>query len=196
MPWRAAVQPIVLVVVLLVLLVAQGMLTMRVARIRSRVGRLEREHGELSRTVATVQGWAEQQFRAVRGEFTVARVNDSAARIRELRANKPQTPPASPSPPEDDLEDRRDTIAAPDPRNDDGDVTSVIDSAPPLYAARALAPLEYPDLIGAEDIADEAAHPHLGPDEKTPPRRGRAAMLIATYPVADVSEEGGAECRR
>jgi hypothetical protein len=172
MPWRVAVQAFVLVVVLVVLLLAQAILMRKVARLRSRVGRAERAQGEVSRAVATVQGWAEQQFRAVRGEFTVARVNDSADRVLELRARKHQ---ASAEP-----EDTRDTNAAQDPC--------------PIYALRPTvmrppAPLAYPDLIGAEDIAEEAAHPHLGPDEKTPPRRGRAAMLVASYPE---SEKGGA----
>jgi hypothetical protein len=176
MPWRAAVQAIALVVVLVILLVAQAILTLRVARIRSRVGRVERAHGEVSRAVATVQGWAEQQLRAVRGELTVARVNDSADRVLELRARKHQAF----TEPEEDLEATRDTIATPD--------------LCPIYALRPTvmrppAPLAYPDLIGAEDIAEEAAQLHLGPDEKTPPRRGRAAMLVATYPE---SEEGGA----
>ena len=173
-------QAIVVVVVLVVLLLAQVILTLRVARIRSRVGRAERAQGELSRAVGTVQGWAEQQFRAVRGEFTVARVNDSADRVLELRARKRPASAAPPAPWEEDLEATRDTIAEPDPC--------------PIYALRPTvmrppAPLAYPDLIGAEDIAEEAAHPHLGPDEKTPPRRGRAAILVATYPE---SEEGGA----
>jgi hypothetical protein len=147
------------------------------------VGRVEREHGELSRTVAKVQGWAEQQLRAVRGEFSVARVNDSADRVRDLRVQLEEDPEAT-----------RDTIATPDLGDDDTAVTRVFDAEPPIFALRPTvmrppAPLAYPDLIGAEDIAEEAAHPHLGPDEKTPPRRGRAAMLVATCPE---SEKGGA----
>ena len=187
-------QAIALVVVVLVLLLAQAILMRRVARIRSRVGRFERDHGELSRTVATVQGWAEQQFRAVRGEFTVARVNDSADRVRDLRAQKRPVAAATPTQPEEDPEATRDTIATPDLGDDDNAVTRVFDSEPPIFALRPTvmrppAPLAYPDLIGAEDIAEEAAHPHLGPDEKTPPRRGRAAILVAAYPE---SEKGGA----
>ena len=153
-------QAIVLVVVfgVLLLLLAQAILLLRVERLRTRVGRVERQQGELSRAVAQVQGWAEQQFRAVRGEFNVARVNDSADRVRERRARERPV------------------------------------SAAPIYALRPTvmlppAPLAYPDLIGVEDIAEEAAHPRLGPEEKTPPRRGRAAMLVATRPE---SEKGGA----
>lgn len=151
-------QAIVLVVVLVVLLLAQATLTLIVTRLRSRVGRVERQQGELSRAVATVRGWAEQQFRAVRGELNVARVNDSADRVRDLRARERPI------------------------------------SAAPIYALRPTvmrppAPLAYPDLIGAEDIAEEAAHPRLGPDEKTPPRRGREALRVATSPE---SEKGGA----
>jgi hypothetical protein len=51
------------------------------------------------------------------------------------------------------------------------------------------APLAHPDLIGYEDIADEAARPRLGPDEVTPPRRGRAAVLV---PIFQSGDEGGA----
>lgn len=199
-------QPSVLiVVVLLLLLVAQATLTTRVARIRSRVGRLEREHGELSRTVAAVQGWAEQQLRAVRSEFTVARVNDSATRVLERRAEK-RVVSAAPlsvaeSEEELELEENRDTIATPPtalsvpkPDDEEGEATTFFTPDPPLYAPRSAlmrppAPLAHPDLIGSEDAAEEAAHPHVGPDETTPPRQDRAAMFVAAYPV---SEEGGA----
>ena len=66
--------------------------------------------------------------------------------------------------------------------DDDGDATTVFDAEPPRYAARSvalrppplLAPLAHPDLIGSEDIADEAARPSLGPEEPTPPRGMRA----------------------
>jgi hypothetical protein len=51
-----------------------------------------------------------------------------------------------------------------------------------------LAPLAHPDLIGSEDHADEAARTRLGPDEQTPPRRGRAALLV---PAFLASEERG-----
>jgi hypothetical protein len=44
------------------------------------------------------------------------------------------------------------------------------------------------DLIGCEDIADEAARPRLGPEEQTPPRRGRGVMRLEVYKA---SEEGG-----
>jgi hypothetical protein len=46
---------------------------------------------------------------------------------------------------------------------------------------RPPAPLDDPDLIGSEDIADEVARSNLGPDDKTPPRRGRTAMLVPVY---------------
>jgi hypothetical protein len=205
MPWRAAVQPSVLiVVVLLLLLVAHATLTTRVARIRSRVGRLEREHGELSRTVAAVQGWAEQQLRAVRSEFTVARVNASAERVLERRAEKrvASAAPLSAAESEEDPEENRDTIATPPtalsmpkPDDEEGEATTFFTPDPPLYALRSAlmrppAPLAHP---GSEDAAEDAAHPHLGPDEATPPRQGRTAILVAAYPV---SEEGGAEWQR
>ena len=103
---------------------------------------------------------------------------------------------------EEEPEDKRDTIAmpatampAPKPSDEDGEATTVLDVDLPLYALRSAlirppAPLAHSGLIGGEDIADETAHPYFGPDEKTPPRRGRAAMRVAAHPV---SEEGGAE---
>ena len=68
----------------------------------------------------------------------------------------------------------------------DDDATSVFDRDPPLYAARFAtmrppAPLADPDLIGCEDVADEVARAPLGADEATPPRRGRAAVLVPAF---------------
>jgi hypothetical protein len=179
---------VVVVLVLLLVLLAHAALTARVARIRSRVGRLERENGELSRTVATVQGWAEEQLRAVRGEFTLAVASAASAPLGD-----------------DDLEDKRDTIAMPatalpasKPGDEEGEATTFFGPNPPLYAMRSElmrppAPLAHPDLIGSEDAAEDAAYPHLGPDEKTPPRHGRAVMFVA---ACLASEEVGAEWRR
>jgi hypothetical protein len=73
-------------------------------------------------------------------------------------------------------------------------------SAPPVVAAPRFpptlvsmkaqrAPLAHPNLIGSEDIADEAAPLHLGPDDKTPPRHGRAAVLVRAFQGPN---EGGA----
>ncbi len=134
----------------------------------------------------------------------MARVNDAAAHVLEPRA---QTRAALAAPEfeeepelEEEPEDKRDTIAtpttampAPKPSDEDGEATTVLDL--PLYALRSAlirppASLAHPDLMGGEDIADETAHPYLGPDETTPPRRGRAAMRVAAYPV---SETGGAQ---
>ena len=42
-------------------------------------------------------------------------------------------------------------------------------------------PLSHPDLIGSEDAAEETANSHLGPEEPTPPRRGRAALLVPAF---------------
>jgi hypothetical protein len=84
--------------------------------------------------------------------------------------------------------------AAPGP-SDDGEAPSALTSNPPMYAQRPImaaptrAPLAHPDLIGSEDIADEAAPARLGPDEQTPPRRGRASVLVPSYREP---EEGGA----
>jgi hypothetical protein len=153
-------------------------LSREVLRLRARGHRTSRDVAELSRTVGTVQGWAAQELQALRSEL--------AARV-----------------PEDDAEEQRDTVAMPAPTTptaplgDDDDATSVFDREPPLYALRfptmrspALRePLAHPDLIGCEDIADEADPTHLGPDERTPPRRGRSAVLV---PAFRGPEQGGA----
>ena len=44
-------------------------LVIRTARLRARVRRLERDGTQLSRTVANVQRWAEQQLCAIRGRL-------------------------------------------------------------------------------------------------------------------------------
>ena len=58
---------------------------------------------------------------------------------------------------------------------------------PRILGSSTRAPLAHPDLIGAEDIADEALR--LGPEDKTPPRHGRAAVLVRAF---QAPEEGGA----
>lgn len=160
-----------------------------VARLRARGRRLAREGIDLSLAVVTVQSWAAQEIRALRSEFTVARVNDSAAEVMARRAEA-RAASAAPLPKLED-EEPRDTVAMAAPGTpaetpSDEDATTVIDRDPPMYAARfrALrpsAPLAHPDLIGCEDIADEAAPLRLGADESTPPRRGRSAVLVPAF---------------
>jgi hypothetical protein len=293
-----------------------------VVRLRAHGRHLAHDVTELSRTVAAMQGWAAQELRALRHEFTVARVDASAAEVEarlekqraaslaaapsELAALEPPAtsekapgvavaaleeeepttfwtgtdaarvrteaeaggaprppqatpraallvavaPPASappfPSPeagilaaglgrpksarvaprpptgvstaptlvsmqaqgkvsaspgrpPEPDEDEPRDTLAmlAPaSPRwssHEDGEATTLFDPNPPTYARlppiSPPAPLADPDLIGSEDIAEEAARLHLGPDEPTPPRRGRAALFLPAY---EASKAGSA----
>jgi hypothetical protein len=157
-------------------------------RLRARVLRRERAAAELARTVATVQGWATRELSALRDEFTVARV-DASAEAALAR------PPESGL--EDDPEDRRDTVAMPapaaKPSNDDGDETTVLEREPPMYAARSPlmrppAPLADPDLTGSEDAAEEAALSPLDPDETTPPRRGRSAVLVRAFRPFETQE--------
>jgi hypothetical protein len=57
-----------------------------------------------------------------------------------------------------------------------------------ILGSSTRAPLAHPDLIGSEDIADEAAPLRLGPEDKTPPRHGRAAVLMRAF---QGPEEGG-----
>ena len=60
---------------------------------------------------------------------------------------------------------------------------------PQIMGSSPRAPLAHPDLIGSEDIADEVAPLRLGPEDKTPPRHGRAAVLVRAF---QGPEEGGA----
>jgi len=174
-------------------------LSREVLQLRARGRRIDRDVMELSRTVGAVQGWAAQELRALRSEFTVARVNDSAVEVMARRAEARAASAAPAAELEDDLEEQRDTVAMPAPgaptaTPGDEDATSVFDRDPPMYAARFLtmrppAPLAHPDLIGCEDIADEVDRSYLGPDETTPPRRGRSALLV---PAFRGPEPGGA----
>ncbi len=180
-------------------------LSREIMRLRARGRRIDRDVVELSRTLATVQGWTAQELRTVRGELNVARVNDSAAEVMARRAEAREARAASTAQHpelEDDPEEQRDTVAMPAPGTptappDDEDATSIFDREPPLYSSRHLTmrppaprePLAHPDLIGCEDIDDEPDHPYLAPDETTPPRRGRAALLV---PAFRGPEPGGA----
>jgi hypothetical protein len=85
-------------------------------------------------------------------------------------------------------------VAAPGPKvhGDDDETTTVLN--PPRYAGRAtgnptVEPLAHADLIGSEDISDEAARPSSGPDEETPPRPRRGRVLVEIY---NGSREGNA----
>jgi hypothetical protein len=177
-------------VVGLVVLGALFVLAVQVARLRARVLRHERAGAELSRTVGTVQGWATRELRALRDEFTVARVDASAEEVLARLTTQRAAAPTLLS--ESGLEDEgpRDTVAMPapvaKPGNDDGDATTFLDRVPPMYAKRSPlmrppAPLAHSDLIGSEDAAEEAALSPLDPDELTPPRRGRSAVLVPAF---------------
>ena len=188
----------------LFVLAVLAVLVMRVARLVARERCLTRDIVETSRSVAAVQRWTAQELRSIRDEFNVARVNDSAAEVtaRRAEARSAAAVPVAPAPElEDDPEEPRDTVATPAPvtptaEPGDEDATSIFDREPPLYAARHRTmrppaprePLAHPDLIGCEDIADETDHPYLAPDETTPPRRGRAALLV---PAFRGPEQGG-----
>jgi hypothetical protein len=185
-----------------------------VARLRARVRRVERDWATLSRAVSTVQGWTAKELKALRGEVTAIHVNQTAAQLGEGSASK-QAPLTSAQPM---LEEDRPTLemvaaplesasiedeethVAPRPVSifdaDDPPMCGQRPEPPPPRRPRRTepmrpppAPLAHTDLIGSEDIADEAARARLGPDELTPPRRGRAAVLVPTYREP---EEGGA----
>jgi hypothetical protein len=144
-----------------------------------------------SRLAAAAQAQGVTELRLLRDEFTSARVEQSATAIGARRAEKRAEAAVLPSEVRDAADEQRDTVAmpAPKPSNDDGEATSVLDPDPPMYAPRSapmrppalLAPLAHPDLIGSEDHADEAARSRLGPDEQTPPRRGRASLLVPVF---------------
>ncbi len=152
-----------------------------------------------ARLAAAAQSRSVTELRALRDELATARVEQSATAIGARRADKRAEAEAA--------DEQRDTMAMPAPAssassaskpgNDDGEATRILDPGPPIYPPRSapmrpqalLAPLADPDLIGSEDIADEAGRSRLGPDELTPPRRGRAAVLV---PVFHAPEERGA----
>lgn len=204
----------VFVVVGLVVLGALVAFAVRDGRLRARVRRVEREGGELSRSVATVQGWAARELKALRGQVTAIHANQTAGQLGDGHASK--RAPSSAAPPM--LEEDRPTLemvavpleAAPSEDEethvsrrsqsifDDDDLpmfAPLPEPPPPMRWSRRAAPmlppapLAHPDLIGSEDIADEAAPARLGPNEQTPPRRGRASVLVPSYREP---EEGGA----
>ena len=64
-------------------------------------------------------------------------------------------------------------------------------SAPPASASRSVSTLAFSDLIGRDDIPEEALL-HLGPEDKTPPRRGRSALLVPVFRDPGAGEGGAA----
>lgn len=152
----------VFIVVGWIVVVALVALAVRDVALRARVHRLER-------TVAAVQGWAEQQLRDVRSDLTA---------LEEPRDTLTTPAPAT---------------SAPKPSDEDGDPTLFFAAALPMFAPRLTtlhppAPLADPDVSSSEPVADEAACLPVGPDDKTPPRRGRVAVLA---PACRGSEGGG-----
>ncbi len=166
--------------VVVVVVVALVVLAIHVARLRERVRRLERkatpaevqarlaaaELGQTrltfevqtqSRLAAGAQAQSVTELRALRDELATVRVAESAMAIGARRAAKRAEADAA--------DEQRDTVAMPAPTS-------------PASTPVRPAPLADPGLIGAEDLADEAARSRLGPDELTPPRRGRATMLV------------------
>ncbi len=210
------------VVVVAAVLVALVVLAVHLVRLRARVRRLERkatpadvqarlvaveqcqtrlalEVQTQARLAAAAQAQGVTELRALRDEFTTARVEQSAAAVGARRADKRAEAAVLPSEPPDAADEQRDTVAmpapvspAPKPSNDDGEATSILHPDPPIYAPRSEpmrrpalpAPLAHPDLIGSEDIAEEAARSRLGPEELTPPRRGRASVLVPVFMAA------------
>jgi hypothetical protein len=207
---RAVVQAVCIVVGLVVLL-ALAALAAHLGRLRARLRRVERESGHLSRSVATVERWAGAELTALRGQLTAIHVNQTAEQIGERLAQKRTERVEAPPMPEEDRPTLEMLPSYADDTPSEDSATRVaprpagIFEEPPMVAARPEpppprpprrnatmrppAPLAHPDLIGCEDVADEAARPRLGPDEKTPPRRGRAAVLVPAYREP---EEGGA----
>jgi hypothetical protein len=170
----------------------------RLAAVEQGQTRLAFEVQTQSRLAAAAQAQSVTELRALRDELTTARVEKSATAIGARRAEKRAEAAASPSEATEEPEEPRDTVAMPAPKpSNDGDATTVFDLDPPVYAPRLapmrppalLAPLAHPDLIGSEDHADEAARSRLGPEELTPPRRGRASVLV---PAFQGPGEGGA----
>jgi hypothetical protein len=136
------------------------------------------------RAVANVQGWAQQELRAVRGELAVSRMNDSAAEILVQEAQTRAALPAPPPEADDDPEDRRETIAMPAPtepaRTRDEGSGQVLEMVP-----------SYSDDTTNEDeathVAPRSARVLKEPKTYDPrptelsQRRGRAAILVPTF---------------
>lgn len=208
--------------VVVVVLLALVVLAVHLARLRARVRRLERkatptevqarlvaveqmqarlafEVQTQSRLAAAAQAQSVTELRALRDEFTTARVEQSATTIGARRAEKRAEAAAASS---ESIEELRDTVAMPPPKpsNNDGEATTVFDLDSPVYALRLapmrppalLAPLAHPDLIGSEDHADEAARSRLGPEDQTPPRRGRASVFVPVFQHPGKGEGGAA----
>ncbi len=102
--------PLLLICVNAALLAALVLLAVWVERLRSRGRRTARDVTDLSRAVATVQSWAAQEMRALRNEFTVARVDTSAASVLE-RLEKARAASSAPPPEPDHDKERRDRAA-------------------------------------------------------------------------------------
>ena len=158
-------------------------LAVHVARLRARVKRLERKATPAevhARLAAAEQGQTRLAFEVQTQSRLAAAAQ--AQGVTELRLLRDEFTTARDEP--------RDTVAMPAPRpSNDGEAKAGFDPDPPMYAPRLvpmrppalLAPLAHPDLIGSEDVADEAARSRLGPDEQTPPRRGRASLLVPVF---------------
>ena len=162
-------------------------LLFRTARLRARVRRLEREGAQLSRTVANVQGWAQQQLGAVRGELAVFCMNDSAADIVVQAAQKRSPSPALPSEVDDDPDATRETIAMPAPRGHSGQVLEMV----PSYSDRADGEEEEVTQSGARSarLLKEPKRYDPRPADLSQ-RQGRAAILVPAFRTADQSRLG------
>ncbi len=77
-------------------------LAVLLARLRARVRRVERNGRDLSRTVATVEGWADKELNGLRGQVTAIHVNQTAGAIGERLAHKRAQPSAEPPRPEEE----------------------------------------------------------------------------------------------
>ncbi len=159
---------VVFVVIGVLVLVALGELAVHLGRLRARVRRLE--HNATPPT-------AEQQRLATleQAQARLALEVQSQARLAAAAQAHCVTEPRA-------LRDELTTARVERSAAEIGERRAAL--RPPT-----LAPLAHPDLIGSEDIADEVAYPRLGPEEKTPPRRGREAVLV---PVFQGHREGGA----
>ena len=72
----------------MVMLFAQAALSLRLQRLRVQIARLEGRELDLFRFIIDVRKATEKETRAIREEFSLARVNDSIASIRKRRAQK------------------------------------------------------------------------------------------------------------
>ena len=144
------------------LLVAVVVLAVGVVRLRAREGATTRAVGDLSLSLKDVRNWVEDEIRSLRSEFTVARVDASAAEL--ARRGKPSAAARAPNP-EPDAPKVRDEPTALNPPATSEKATEVgadaaLEEEPTTFWTREVGPPLPPLLaLDAPEERDERAVP-------------------------------------